>query len=179
MSGMETLTPKAPADAGCLKVRPLELLDSTRLAPLLRAGDVRELQLLGWTPNNALWTAAMLNYDEDQVMSWALFSSLRGTCQAPIAAFGYHSQSNHIWMLGQPLLRQEQVTLIRHTKEWVDFMLKASGEDWLGNTVAAFNGPAVNWLERSKAFDVDRETPYIIGGSKFYRFETKPLETLH
>lgn len=157
----------------------MEIIDGGRLAPLLRAGDVRELELLGWTPNSALWAAAMLNYDEPDTRSWSLFSTLRDTTQAPIAAFGYHPDSQHIWLLSQPLLLPEKLTLIRHTREWVGHMLKASECPHLGNMVAAFNAPAVNWLTHSKAFDVDRETPYVVSGCRFFRFQTKPLETLH
>lgn len=157
-----------------IELKPLTLPDAVALAPLLRASDKEEADILSYGADAALRMACLDIHPKTK--SYGVHSSKSGL----VSAIGY-TKGGLIWSLSRDFDKlSDKAALIRSTPHIVNRFLVESKHPILFNVIGAFNVGAIKWLEHSGCFDIDRsrEPPLVIEGRTFYHFRTRSQDEI-
>ncbi len=134
----------------------------------LRASDLEECRILGYSPMGAM--AAGLMFGD-------AFAALDTETAQPVGAFGW-SVGGIIWSLWTPLTKLQSLQVLRESPNWIAELVRLSGEKRLSNHVLATNKSTLEWLKLTKCFAID-PYPVVLRGEEFNYIETIPAMELN
>lgn len=149
-----------------MRVRPARAEDAGRLAPVLRAADLREIQA---------------NLGEDPRLVLARSLAISDPCYAavderdqPMALFGAapdlrDADVGMVWLLGSDALAAHAFSVARHSRAWVGTLQQRYRVLW--NRVDSRNDVHIRWLRWCGFTVVKLIQHYGVERRPFYEFE--------
>ncbi len=113
--------------------------------------------------------AVQMSFDKSK-HKWSVYADGQFVCLFGMHQLGLLSDSAIIWMLGTVLIEKHKGAFIRHSREYIQAMLKVSPV--LTNYCDIRSSKTVRWLKLMGFTFFDAE-PYGVKGYPFYRFELR------
>lgn len=122
-------------------IRPTQLGDAMELHANMREQDKEECLGLGVFPFMAC-TQSAIPGEKNFTMRMSKTDEL-------VACFGIGDSNNQgegcIWMLGTPFVESVSKTFLRHSREWVSYLVE--GYQYARNIVSMNNSTSIRWLQ--------------------------------
>jgi hypothetical protein len=113
--------------------------------------------------------AIQLSFDKSKY-KWAVYADGEFVCLFGMHPLGLLSDTALIWMLGTDLIERHKGAFIRHSREYIQTMLRVSPV--LTNWCDVRNNKTIRWL-KLMGFTFFKSEPYGVKGYPFYRFELR------
>jgi hypothetical protein len=131
----------------------------------IRHDDKQELQASHGNYKQAI----QLSFDKSKY-KWAVYADGEFVCLFGMHPLGLLSDTALIWMLGTDLIERHKGAFIRHSREYIQTMLRVSPV--LTNWCDVRNNKTIRWL-KLMGFTFFKSEPYGVKGYPFYRFELR------